>query len=102
MPAPEAVVLVSGLVELVLAAALLLLGRWRRPVGVVVALFFLAILPGNIAQFTEARDAFGLTSDTARAIRLALHPLLWLWALAAADLWPPVRRAETLRPPRAP
>jgi uncharacterized membrane protein len=99
MPAPEAVVLVSGLVELLLAAALLLLPRWRRPVAIVVALFFLAILPGNIAQYTEARDAFGLTSDAARAARLALHPLLWFWALAAGDVWPPVRRDRALRRP---
>jgi uncharacterized membrane protein len=99
MPAPEAIVLISGLVELLLAAAVLLLPRWRRPVAIVVALFFLAILPGNIAQYTEARDAFGLTSDAARLTRLALHPLLWLWALAAGDVWPPVQRDRELRRP---
>lgn len=99
MPAPAAVVLISGLVELFLAGAVLLLPRWRRPVTIVVALFFLAILPGNIAQYTEARDAFGLTSDAARLTRLALHPLLWLWALVAGDVWPPVRRDRALRRP---
>jgi len=88
LPAPELLVLVSGVVELLLAAALLLLPRRRGAVGLLVALFFVAVLPGNIAQFTEARDAFGLDSDLARGVRLALHPLLWLWALGAGDLLP--------------
>jgi len=88
LPAPELLVTVSGVVELALAAALVLLPRHRRTVGLLVALLFLAVLPGNIAQYTEARDAFWLDSDTARLTRLVLHPLLWLWALAAGDLWP--------------
>ena len=102
MPAADAVVLLSGLVELALAAAVLLLPRWRGPVAVAVALLFLAVLPGNIAQYTEARDAFGLDSDGARLTRLVLHPLLWLWALAAGDVWPPVRRRRSLSPPSGP
>jgi len=90
LPAPELLVLVSGAVELLLAAALLL-PRRRGAVGLLVALFFVAVLPGNIAQFTEARDAFGLDTDLARGVRLALHPLLWLWALGAGDLLPSPR-----------
>jgi len=88
LPAPELLVAVSGVVELALALALVALPHHRRLVGLLVALLFLAVLPGNIAQYTEARDAFGLDSDAARLTRLALHPLLWLWALAAGDLWP--------------
>jgi uncharacterized membrane protein len=88
LPAPELLVAVSGVAELGLAFALVALPRYRRIVGVLVALFFLAILPGNIAQYTEARDAFGLDSDAVRLTRLLLHPLLWLWAAAAGDLWP--------------
>jgi uncharacterized membrane protein len=88
LPAPTLLVLVSGVVELALAAALVLLPRRRAAVGVVVLLFFLAVLPGNIAQYTEARDAFGLDTDMARLVRVLLSPLLWLWALVATDLWP--------------
>ena len=88
LPGPEALVALSGVVEIGLALALLVLPRHRRAVGLLAALFFLAVLPGNIAQYTEARDAFRLDSDAARLVRLALHPLLWLWASTAGDLWP--------------
>jgi uncharacterized membrane protein len=92
LPAPELLIAVSGVVELGLAVALVALPRHRRLTGVMAALFFVAILPGNVAQYTEARDAFGLTSDAARLTRLVLHPLLWVWAFAAGDLLP--RRAR--------
>jgi uncharacterized membrane protein len=88
LPAPELLVVVSGVVEIALAVALVILPRWRRAVGFAALLFFLAVLPGNIAQYTEARDAFGLTSDAARLTRVLLSPLLWVWATAAGDLWP--------------
>jgi uncharacterized membrane protein len=88
LPAPELLVAVSGVVEIALALGLIALPRWRRALGLVTLLFFLAVLPGNIAQYTEARDAFGLNSDAARLTRLLLSPLLWLWATAAGDLWP--------------
>jgi uncharacterized membrane protein len=89
----DAVVVASGVVELCLAVALL--ATWRQPargiVGAVTAAFFVAILPGNIAQFAERRDGFGLDTDAARAIRLLVQPLLVLWALAAT------RAVATLR-----
>jgi uncharacterized membrane protein len=97
LPQPELLVAVSGIAELALALALVVLPRHRRVVGLLVALLFLAVLPGNIAQYTEGRDAFGLDSDVARLTRLALHPLLWLWALAAGDVWP---RQRPRRVPR--
>ena len=81
------VVIASGVVELCLAVALL--ATWRQPargiVGAVTAAFFVAILPGNIAQFTEHRDGFGLDTDLARGVRLLFQPLLVLWALAVTD-----------------
>ncbi len=94
LPAPELLVAVSGVVELALAVALVALPRWRRAVGLAVLLLFLAVLPGNIAQYTEARDAFWLDSDAARLVRVLLSPLLWLWASAAGDLWPRPRRSR--------
>ncbi len=75
------VVIASGVVEIVLGAALLLLTRWRVPVGWVVATFFVLVFPGNISQFVTHADAFGLDSDLARGIRLLFQPLLVIWAL---------------------
>lgn len=72
----DAVVVASGAVEIGLGGALLALPRERRRIGLIVAAFFVAIFPGNIAQFTERRAAFGLDSDRARGIRLLFQPLL--------------------------
>ncbi len=84
---PDLVVLASGVVEMALGGALLT--TWNHPrratVGAVVAAFFVAIFPGNIAQFTEHRDAFGLDSDTKRFVRLLFQPALVAWAVAATD-----------------
>src|SRR3954464_1253692 len=84
---PDAVVLASGVAEGGWGAALLV--AWKQPAGAVVgvaaAAFFIAIFPGNIAQFTGRRDAFGLDSDVKRAVRLLFQPLLVLWAIAATD-----------------
>ena len=89
----DVVVVASGIVELCLAVALL--ATWRQParglVGAVTAAFFVAILPGNIAQLVEHRDGFGLDTDAARAIRLLFQPLLVLWALAVTDAVPVLR-----------
>ena len=81
------VVIASGVVEISLGAALLLARRRRVPVGWIVAAFFVAIFPGNIAQYVGRVDGFGLTTDTARALRLPFQPLLVLWALWSTGAW---------------
>ncbi len=91
---PDTVVLVSGLVEITLGGALLVLPRHRVKVGWVAAAFFVAIFPGNISQLVTHTDAFGLESDRARAVRLLFQPLLVLWALWSTDAW---RARRTLR-----
>ena len=78
---PDFVVISSGIVEILLGLALITLWRFRKRVGLVVALFFAAIFPGNINQFVNGIDAFGLNSDSARAVRLLFQPVLVLWAL---------------------
>ena len=78
---PDFVVISSGIVEILLGLALITLWRFRKRVGLVVALFFVAIFPGNINQFVNGIDAFGLNSDSARAVRLLFQPVLVLWAL---------------------
>ena len=81
------VVLASGVVEITLGLSLLLLARRQVQVGWVVAVFFLAIFPGNISQFVTQTDSFGLDTDVARGIRLLFQPLLVLWALWATGAW---------------
>ena len=77
------VVLASGVVEIVLGLALVFLVRYQVQVGWVVAAFFVAIFPGNISQYVNGIDAFGLDSDRARLVRLFFQPVLVAWALWA-------------------
>jgi uncharacterized membrane protein len=85
--ADDLVVVGSGVVELALGAALIGVPRHRVAVGWIVAAFFVAIFPGNISQYANHVDAFGLTSDLARAVRLAFQPVLVLWALWSTGAW---------------
>jgi uncharacterized membrane protein len=81
------VVLASGVVEICLGIALTSL-QYRRYVGWITAAFFVAIFPGNISQYVNGIDAFGLDTDQARLIRLFFQPLLVLWALWATGIFP--------------
>ena len=81
------VVLASGVVEIMLGIALASL-QYRRQVGWASAAFFVAIFPGNISQYINGIDAFGLDTDQARLTRLFFQPLLVLWALWATGAWP--------------
>lgn len=78
---PDLVVLLSGFVEIGLGLALLFLKSRRLQVGWAAAIFFLLIFPGNISQYINKIDAFGLNTDTTRLIRLFFQPVLILWAL---------------------
>src|SRR5207342_1196718 len=84
---PDVVVVISGFVELALGAALV--ATWKQPAralaGTAAAAFFVAVFPGNIGQYTGRVDAFGLDTDSKRAVRLVFQPVLVAWALAATD-----------------
>lgn len=82
---PDFVVIASGIVEIALGLALISLRR-RKEVGIATAIFFIAIFPGNINQYVNGIDAFGLDTDRERAIRLLFQPLLVIWALWSADV----------------
>jgi uncharacterized membrane protein len=84
------VVLASGVVEILLGLSLASL-RYRKAVGIATALFFIAIFPGNVSQYINGIDAFGLDTDRARAIRLLFQPLLVIWALWSTGAWRSVR-----------
>ncbi|MCQ1994386.1 hypothetical protein [Arthrobacter sp. zg-Y1171] len=89
----DAVVLLSGVAEISLGAALILLRKRRVPVGLAAAAFFIAIFPGNISQYVTHTDAFGLDSDRARLVRLFFQPPLVLWALWSTGAWKELRAA---------
>ncbi len=96
----DVVVIVSGIVELALGAALIGLPRHRVVVGTIVAAFFVVIFPGNIAQWREGVDAFGLDTDTKRFVRLFFQPVLVVWALGATGAWQAFRSGNWPATPR--
>ena len=96
----DLVVVVSGIVEILLGIALILVRRYRALVGWVTAIFFVVIFPGNISQYVNGIDAFGLDTDTARAVRLLFQPLLVLWALWSTGAWQAWRNRHPNAAPR--
>ena len=93
---PDFIVLASGVVEILLGLALASLRR-RKEVGILTALFFIAIFPGNISQYVNKVDAFGLDSDQARLIRLFFQPLLVIWALWSTEAWKTIKSKAAQR-----
>ena len=77
----DLVVILSGILELAFGVALIFWKAQRVKVGIALAVFFVLIFPGNINQYTNGIDAFGLDTDRARFIRLFFQPVLILWAL---------------------
>ena len=86
-PWADQVVLTSGVAEIALGFGLIFMWKYRAQFGLATALFFVAIFWGNISQYLNHVDAFGLDSDRARLIRLFLQPLLVFWAIASTGAW---------------
>ena len=59
--------------------------KQKQYVGLALAIFFVLVFPGNIAQYTEQRDGFGLDSDSKRLLRLFFQPVLIFFALYSTD-----------------
>ncbi|MEJ4099708.1 hypothetical protein V5S96_04920 [Corynebacterium mastitidis] len=83
---PDAVVIGSGVAEIGLGAALLGLPKRYRLTGLALAAFYVLIFPGNVAQYVERRDSFGLDTDGKRRARLVGQIPLIAAALWAAGL----------------
>ena len=79
------VVLASGVVEILLGLALASTSKWMPQIGLIVAAFFVAVFAGNINQYVQGIDAFGLNTDDARLIRLFFQPVLIAWALWSSN-----------------
>lgn len=78
----DGIVMASGVAEIMLGAALAVLPKEKRRIGVILAGFFIAIFPGNIDQWLHHRNGFGMDSDAKRLTRLLFQPVL-----VAAALW---------------
>jgi uncharacterized membrane protein len=91
---PDVTVLASGVVEIALGASMIVVAKRRAIVGLLLAAFFVAIFPGNVAQWLGHRDAFGLNSDRARLVRLFFQPVLIAWALWSTGAWRMLSRRD--------
>lgn len=80
------VVLASGIVEIALGLAMIFLTKQKRKVGMILAIFYVLVFPGNIAQYIEHRDGFGLDTDTKRFVRLLFQPVLIFLSLYSTDV----------------
>jgi uncharacterized membrane protein len=79
-------VVYSGYAEIALGTAMIVTPKkYRKNMGRVVAGFFAAVFPGNIAQYKNRRDSFGLNTDNARLGRLFMQGPLIAWALKSTD-----------------
>lgn len=85
LPAKELIIHVSGIIEILLGVALIFASKYRKQVGIALAIFYIVIFPGNISQFLTGTPAFGLDTDPARAIRLLFQPILIFLVLWASD-----------------
>ena len=74
-------VVYSGLVEIALGTALVVTPKkYRSTVGLLAASLFVGVFPGNVSQYVNRRDGFGLDTDRKRMTRLFFQPVLVLWA----------------------
>lgn len=89
----DLVVVLSGIVEVLLGVALIFFHNQSVKVGWLVAVFFVLIFPGNISQYVNGTDAFGLETDNARFIRLFFQPVLVIWVLWSTRAWKAYREA---------
>lgn len=91
------VVLASGVVEMILGLGMLFLYKYKGAVGILLALFYIAIFPGNLNQYFNHIDAFGLNTDSARLIRLFFQPILIFLALWSTGGYAKLKNSLFLR-----
>lgn len=79
-------VVYSGVAEIALGTAIITTPKkYESIVGKIAGTFFTAVFPGNIAQYKNDRDSFGLNTDGKRLARLFMQPLLVFWALKSTE-----------------
>jgi len=77
----DLIVILSGIVEISLGLSMIFLTKYKVQVGMALAIFYVLIFPGNIAQYINGTSAFGLDTDQARLMRLFFQPVLIFLAL---------------------
>lgn len=77
----DLVVILSGVVEIALGFAMMFAFPTNVIAGIALSTFYVLISPGNISQYVNHKNAFGLNSDRARLARLFFQPVLIFWAL---------------------
>jgi uncharacterized membrane protein len=90
------VVLSSGVVEVAMGLATILLVKRKREMGITLAVFYVLVFPGNLSQYTYRVDGLGLDTDQKRFVRLFFQPMLIAWALWASGALDDIRTKRKL------
>lgn len=96
VPFPRAVIFVTGVCEIAGAIALLI-PRWRRLAGILLALYAVCVFPANLKHAVEGISLPPVPDSWwYHGPRLVLQPALVWWALFCADVidWPFRKRAN--------
>jgi uncharacterized membrane protein len=83
MPAREALVLITGIVEVLLGAALVRPRAHRRLAGRALAAYLVAVFPANVYVAVADVDVDGQPGGAYGWIRLPLQALFIAWALVS-------------------
>ena len=81
------VVLISGIVEISFGLAMVFLVKQKEYIGLILAIFYVLIFPGNIHQYQQHLDGFGLNTDAKRLGRLFFQPVLIFLTLYSTEGW---------------
>ena len=81
VPYPRAVVIVTGILEIAGAIALLM-PRWRRVAGIMLALYAACVFPANIKHAVDGISFLPFAESWwYHGPRLAMQPVIVWWAL---------------------
>ena len=85
VPAAEALVLITGVIEIGLGAALLLRQPWRRRAGLALAAYLVAVFPANVYVAVAGVDVDGQPGGWYPWLRLPFQVLFVAWALWSTE-----------------
>jgi uncharacterized membrane protein len=91
VPIPQAVIIATGVVEVLLGAGLLVARRWRREVGLVLVGYLIAVFPANVYVAVAGVDLNDLGGGNPW-LRLPFQAVYIAWVFwAVPDLIGPLR-----------
>lgn len=90
----DLIVILSGVAELLLGLLITFFTKYKVWAGLALALFYIIIFPGNINQYINEIDAFGLDTDGKRLIRLFFQPILIMWALWSTGFFKAMKKPD--------